>query len=150
LAGLQAVQALASGRCSSTEVIMSNTELENAKVSEAQPGPKDRKTERRSLSPLAKSHQSKRSSTRRHARSRSKKQRRATRVATKQDLVIQMLARQSGASVDEIAGKTGWQTHSVRGFLSAVVRKKLGLTLVSEAGKDGARRYHVAVASSKA
>jgi Protein of unknown function (DUF3489) len=134
---------------------MSNTELENAKVSEAQPGPKDRQTKRRSLSAAVKSRQSKRSSTRRHVRSRdasrSKKRPRATQVGTKQDLVIQMLGRQSGASVDEIAGKTGWQTHSVRGFLSAVVRKKLGLTLASEAGKDGARRYHIApIASSKA
>ena len=61
LAGLQAVQALAAGRCL-MEVIMSNTELENAKVGEAQPGPKDRQTERRSASAAAKSRQPKRSS----------------------------------------------------------------------------------------
>jgi Protein of unknown function (DUF3489) len=134
---------------------MSNTELENAKVSEAQPGPKDRQTERRSLNAKAKSRQSKRSSTRPRAKSRDtsrpKRLPRTAQVGTKQDLVIQMLGRQSGASIDEIAGKTEWQTHSVRGFLSAVVRKKLGLTLISQTGKDGARRYRITpIASSKA
>jgi hypothetical protein len=37
---------------------------------------------------------------------------------------------------------TGWQQHSVRGFLAGVIRKKLGLTLVSEAG-DGGRVYRI-------
>jgi Protein of unknown function (DUF3489) len=55
-----------------------------------------------------------------------------------------MLRRQPGASVDDIVSKTAWQRHSVRGFLSGVVRKKLKLQLVSELGKDDVRRYRVA------
>ena len=134
---------------------MSNTELENAKVSDVQPGPKDRQTERRPFSAAAKSRQSKRSSTRPHVKSRdasrSKKQPRAAQGGTKQDLVIQMLGRRSGVSINEIVAKTDWQPHSVRGFFSGVVRKKLGLPLVSEAGKDGVRRYHIApIVSPKA
>jgi hypothetical protein len=76
---------------------------------------------------------------------------RVARAQTKQDLVIQTLRRQCGVSIDDIISKTTWQPHSVRGFLSAVVRKKLKLPLVSEVGKDGVRRYHIAViAPSKA
>jgi hypothetical protein len=36
-----------------------------------------------------------------------------------------MLRRQSGVSIDDIVSKMAWQRHSVRGFLSGVVRKKL-------------------------
>jgi Protein of unknown function (DUF3489) len=72
-----------------------------------------------------------------------KKQCDATATNTKQDVVLQMLRRQSGVTVDDIVSKTAWQQHSVRGFLSGVVRKKLKLPLVSELGKDGVRRYHV-------
>jgi hypothetical protein len=76
---------------------------------------------------------------------------RSAPTKSKQDLVIQMLRRQSGVTIDDIVAKTGWQRHSVRGFFSGLVRKKLNLPLVSDVGKDGMRRYHIAsVASSKA
>lgn len=38
---------------------------------------------------------------------------------------------------------TGWQPHSVRGFLSGTVGKKLGLTVTSTKGEDGERSYSV-------
>jgi len=76
---------------------------------------------------------------------------RQTPAQSKQDLVIQMLRRQSGVTIKEIIAKTGWQPHSVRGFLSGLVKKKLKLPLVSAVGKDGVRRYRIAaVAASKA
>ena len=76
---------------------------------------------------------------------------RAAPSQSKQDRVIRMLRRQSGVTVEDIIAKTGWQPHSVRGFFSGLVKKKLKLPLVSEVGKDGVRRYHVApIASSKA
>ena len=62
---------------------------------------------------------------------------------SKADLVVKKLRLARGVTVPQIMEATGWQAHSVRGFLSAVVKKKLGLDLTSEAGKDGVRRYRV-------
>lgn len=53
-----------------------------------------------------------------------------------------LLERRGGASIAELSEATGWQAHSVRGFLSGTLRKKLGLTLMS-AKKDGGRRYRL-------
>ena len=64
------------------------------------------------------------------------------RPHSKQMRVIGLLSRPSGATIAGIMQSTGWQPHSVRGFLAAVVRKKLGLKLESEKA-DGARVYRI-------
>jgi Protein of unknown function (DUF3489) len=48
--------------------------------------------------------------------------------------------------LDELQAATGWQQHSVRGFLAGTVKKKLGLTLLSEKPDVGPRRYRIASA----
>ena len=53
-----------------------------------------------------------------------------------------MLRSPKGTTIDAMMSATGWQQHSVRGFLAGVVRKRLKLKLGSEV-VDGARVYRI-------
>jgi Protein of unknown function (DUF3489) len=63
-------------------------------------------------------------------------------AVSKQDSLIALLRRPEGASLDVLIKTTGWQPHSVRGFLAGTVRKKLKLPLQSQK-VDGKRTYRI-------
>lgn len=67
------------------------------------------------------------------------------RKVSKSDLILKLLRQKNGTTIEALAEVTGWQAHSVRGFLSGTVKKKLGLPLASDIGKDGKRRYSIAM-----
>ena len=57
--------------------------------------------------------------------------------------ILELLRRKEGATLTELTKATGWQPHSVRGFLSAQIGKKLGLKLESSKREDGQRVYQI-------
>ena len=76
-----------------------------------------------------------------HQRPRSESQPTARRESKKAH-IIAMLRAPGGVTIAAMARAANWQPHSVRGFLAGVVRKKLGLTLVSADGANG-RVYRI-------
>jgi hypothetical protein len=68
----------------------------------------------------------------------------ATRPGTKTAKILRLLGRPGGASLAELTKATGWQPHSVRGFLSGAVKRKMRLKLASVKRADGERAYRVA------
>ena len=68
----------------------------------------------------------------------------SSRTDSKQALVVALLQRAEGASMEELIKATGWQRHSVRGLLSGAIKTKLGLAVSSSKTGDQ-RLYRIAV-----
>jgi len=65
----------------------------------------------------------------------------AARDGSKTARILELLKRPGGATAKELMKVTGWQPHSVRGFLSGTVNKKMRLTVASTKREDGERVY---------
>jgi hypothetical protein len=81
---------------------------------------------------------------RRPRQARGPRRQRPPRQGTKESLVIAMLRRPEGATLTQIGESTGWQTHTIRGFFAAALRKRHGLQVTSEKVEGGKRIYRVA------
>ena len=68
---------------------------------------------------------------------------RKVRAGTKQALLIEMLKRPSGATIDEIVTATAWRSHTARGAMAGALKKKLGLTIASEKDHTRGRVYRI-------
>ena len=62
---------------------------------------------------------------------------------TKQQIMIDLLRRPEGATIEEITAATGWQSHTVRGAMSGALKKKLGLEITSEKVDGRGRVYRI-------
>ncbi|MBI4459465.1 MAG: DUF3489 domain-containing protein [Acidobacteria bacterium] len=58
--------------------------------------------------------------------------------------MLELLRKPNGATLKDLMTATGWQAHSVRGFISGVIVKKMGLQVESKKRDDGERRYSLA------
>ena len=67
----------------------------------------------------------------------------AAREGSKTERILDLLKRKDGVSLAEIMKTTGWQAHSVRGFISGTLGKKMGLTVASTKSAEGERRYSI-------
>ncbi len=62
----------------------------------------------------------------------------------KQAMLIEMLKRSEGATIQQVVDATGWLPHTVRGAVAGALKKKLGLNVVSEKVDNGERVYRIA------
>jgi len=65
------------------------------------------------------------------------------RAESKGAQILALIRRPKGATLAELAKVTGWQNHSIRGFLSGTVGKKMGLAVESTKREDGGRVYSI-------
>jgi hypothetical protein len=65
------------------------------------------------------------------------------REGSKTETILSLMKRSGGATLKEIMEATSWQPHSVRGFISGTLGKKMGLTVESTKAEDGERTYSI-------
>jgi uncharacterized protein DUF3489 len=111
-------------------------EIQSQAASETPPPPKDRRAAAR------KPHAAQTAKTARKT-SRQRTKTTTARTGSKTAKVIALLEKSKGATLAELMKATGWQAHSVRGFLSGTLTKRMGLKIESKKTAEGARSYSI-------
>ena len=62
---------------------------------------------------------------------------------SKSSRIAKLLTRPGGATIAEMMKMTGWQAHSVRGFLSGALKKRKGLPVSGQRDEGGVMRYRI-------
>jgi Protein of unknown function (DUF3489) len=96
-----------------------------------QPAPKAKKSAKKAARP-----------TKTAKNKHTEKESRVPREFSKKAAVIDLLRRKTGATLAEIAKATNWQNHTIRGFVSGTLTKKMRLSVESTKGEDG-RTYRI-------
>jgi hypothetical protein len=127
------------GRPANEETTIMTTKTEQTTVTAARKPKNQAKPKTKAVKKTSRKPAAEKSS--KPARTKKAPEPKAPRV-TKQAKVIDALCRPEGATIAEIMEMTGWQEHSVRGFISGAVKKKLGLT-VERITEDGRISYRI-------
>jgi uncharacterized protein DUF3489 len=73
-----------------------------------------------------------------------KSPRRQKQSQSRKSQFVQLLQRSEGATIKDLMTISGWQAHSVRGFLSGVLVRKMGMKITSEGSDEGHHIYRIA------
>ena len=74
----------------------------------------------------------------------SEKPAKSARGGSKTEQAITLMKAPGGTTLNALMETFGWRAHSVRGFISGTLTKKMGLTVLSTKGEDGQRTYLIA------
>ena len=72
-----------------------------------------------------------------------KREAKGAREGSKKATILELVNRKAGATLDELVKATGWNSNSVRGFISGQLGKKMKLKIDSHKREDGQRVYHI-------
>jgi len=135
----------AKGACTMTTSTIENREPAQAAASEPEP-PKKAKVAapKPRVRPAKAKSANKTTPAKKGAKAAHKATAARVRQGSKTAKVLELVKRSGGATLKHIMKATGWQAHSVRGFLSGTLGKKMGLKIESSKTNDGERVYSLA------